>query len=453
MNIQELLSSQKDITKAQYLQKRKEKFGTLCQAPFTTMNFNQGGRITVCCANRDYDVGFYPQQSLMEIWNGDKIKKLREEMNNFSFKLGCQQCELMLDSSNYKTLKISHYDTESSTKSEGFDDSFKLLKYPYRLDFELSNKCNLECIMCTGVYSSSIRKNREKQISLPEVYETDEFFEELKPFLTNASRLNFFGGEPFLIGTYYKIFDYLLEQGLDTLCYVQTNGTIYNDKIGRYLEHLNINLSVSLDAATKEIYEGIRKNAHYDKVIANIEKYKEALDKNNKQFFLSPVVCRENLLDLKNLLDLANKYKAKLYFHHLEYPLVMNIKHVNKEALQRALVQYYSIDSKEYINNGYSYNFNAFLDVLKYIKYCILNHEANNPDVVYLTDHLRVNCTERFDIAQKIIKEYNLDEQKVYQLYSISSKFTLELFEKEPMDTFVRAITSMAVGNGHLLKK
>ena len=452
MIIQELLSSQKHLTKAQFIQNRKEKFGTLCQAPFTTMNFNQGGRITVCCANRDYAVGFYPQRSLMDIWNGEELKKLRDEMDKFSFELGCQQCSLMLDSANYKTLKIKHYDTEDSTLSEGFDDSYRKLKYPYRLDFELSNKCNLECIMCTGVYSSSIRKNRENREPLPEIYETDEFFEELKPFLLNAKRINFFGGEPFLIGTYYKIFDFLLEQKSQTLCYIQTNGTIYNDKIGRYLENLNINLSVSLDAATKEIYEKIRRNAQYDRVISNIEKFREALDKNNKQFFISPIVCTENLFDLKNILDLANKYKAKLYFHHLEYPLMLNLRYADKTSLQQALSHYYSIDAQEYSDSSSGYNFNAFLDALKYVKFCVLNHEKNNPSAIYLVDFLRVNYTERYNIAQKVIQEYNLDEKKVHKLYAMNEQYCIELFRDEPMDTFLRTITGMAIGDAHLLK-
>lgn len=452
MIIQELLSSQKYLNKAQFLQNRKDKFGTLCQAPFTTMNFNQGGRITVCCANRDYAVGFYPQRSLMEIWNGEELKKLREEMDNFSFKLGCQQCELMLDSANYKTLKIKHYDTEDSSVSEGYDDSFRKLKYPYRLDFELSNKCNLECIMCNGVYSSSIRKNREKRDPLPEVYETEEFFEELKPFILNAKRINFFGGEPFLIGTYYKIFDFLVEQKSSTLCYIQTNGTIYNDKIKRYLENLNINLSVSLDAATKDVYERIRKNAQYDRVISNIEKFKEALDKNNKQFFISPVVCTENLFDLKNILDLANKYQAKLYFHHLEFPLMLNLRYTDKLSLQQALNFYYTLDAQEYSDGNSGYNFNAFLDALKYIKYCVVNYETNNPSAIYLVDYLRVNFTERYNLAQKIIQEYNLDEKKVHKLYTINEKYCIELFRDEPMDTFVRTITGMAVDDAHLLR-
>lgn len=388
----------------------------------------------------------------MEIWNGEELKKLREEMDSFSFKLGCQQCELMLDSANYKTLKIKHYDTEDSALSERYDDSFRKLKYPYRLDFELSNKCNLECIMCNGVYSSSIRKNREKREPLLEVYETEEFFEELKPFLLNAKRINFFGGEPFLIGAYYKIFDFLLEQKSQTLCYIQTNGTIYNDKIKRYLENLNINLSVSLDAATKEVYERIRKNAQYDRVISNIEKFKEALDKNNKQFFLSPVVCTENLFDLKNILDLANKYRAKLYFHHLEFPLMLNLRYTDKLSLQQALDHYYSIDAQEYSDGNSGYNFNAFLDALKYIKYCVVNHETNNPSAIYLVDYLRVNFTERYNLAQKIIQEYNLDEKKVHKLYTINEKYCIELFRDEPMDTFVRTITGMAVDDAHLLR-
>ena len=38
-------------------------------------------------------IGFYPKQSLMEIWNGDKINNLRDELKNNILKSEiCRNC-------------------------------------------------------------------------------------------------------------------------------------------------------------------------------------------------------------------------------------------------------------------------------------------------------------------------------------------------------------------------
>jgi radical SAM protein with 4Fe4S-binding SPASM domain len=446
------------IKKGDFLQNRRIRFGTLCQAPFTTMNFSQQGVIHACCANRTYELGRVPDNTLDEIWNGEKVKKLRQEMDNFSFNLKCEQCELMLDSANYKSLKISHYDTEESIRP-GNEQSYRNLKYPYRLDFELNNTCNLECIMCNGNYSSSIRKNREGRELYQSPYDSDSFFEQLKPFLLNAKRIGFFGGEPFLVSVYYKIFDFLLEHNLTPLCYIQTNGTIYSEKIKTYLEKLNINLSVSLDAATKDVYEKIRKNAIFERTVSNISKFKDILQKKGAVFYISPVIFTENLFDIKNILDLANKFNAPLYFHHLEYPQLLCLKYENKEILKSALDFYYSlnpIDFKYPDNSSkiVSSNINAFFDELNYIKYCYTNHDKTNSITI---DKFLEICEQRHPAKLKIlkekIKEKDLSEKKTLKLLVSKYEHTISEIDKLSEDEFSISVDKFLIESKFYLSK
>jgi MoaA/NifB/PqqE/SkfB family radical SAM enzyme len=449
------VSSKKD----EFILNRKNVFGTLCQAPFTTMNFSQQGVINVCCANRTYEIGRVPDNTLEEIWNGEKIKNLRQEMDNFSFNLKCGQCELMLDSANFKSLKIPHYDTEESIRP-GNEQSYRNLRYPYRLDFELNNTCNLECIMCTGNYSSSIRKNREGRELYQSPYDNDSFFEQLKPFLLNAKRIGFFGGEPFLVSAYYKIFDFLLEHNLKPLCYIQTNGTIYSEKIKTYLEKLNINLSVSLDAATKDTYEKIRKNAIFERTVSNMSKFKEILQKKGAIFYISPVIFTENLFDIKNILDIANKFEAKLYFHHLEYPKFLCLKYAEKKTLIEALEFYYSLKSEELIfmssnSSVAGHNVNAFLDELKYIKYCLVNHDSNNKlSVDEFLNICNEKCRDKLDIINSAIAENNLDKNKFYRFIIINSsrKEDLEDFINSDKYEFIKKLNQAIIEQGVFLR-
>jgi len=454
-------NSQISLKRDDFLLRRKEAFGTLCQAPYTTLNFSQQGVINVCCANRDYHIGSFPENKLDEIWNGEKITKLRKEMDLFSFNSGCAQCELLLNSGNFKSLKINHYDTFESNQ-KGSEQSFRNLKYPYRLDFELDNNCNLECIMCNGIYSSSIRKNREKGELYKSPYDSDDFFEQLKPYLYNARKIGFFGGEPFLINVYYKIFDYLIEHNLNPICYVQTNGTIYTERIKNYLEKLDIHLSVSLDAATKSIYEKIRKNANFEKTISNIEKYKEILDRKKNVFYMSPVIFTENLFDIKNILDIANKFNAKLYFHHLEFPHILNLKYESKEILKKAINFYRNPEmfSSQYNQPEFkgsahikSHNTNAFFDVLRYIKYCYINHEKNNP--LSVDNFIKIySCShkEKYELILDRIIKNSLNKDKMLKYLSVLSKNDLEEFLNKDYESFIYSLDKFIIERGILLK-
>src|SRR6185295_19977224 len=74
--------------------------------------------------------------------------------------------------------------------------------YPKLMEFEISNVCNLECTMCTGFFSSSIRHNREHLPPIKTPYD-DAFVRQLEPFVPHLKAARFLGGEPFLIRTYY----------------------------------------------------------------------------------------------------------------------------------------------------------------------------------------------------------------------------------------------------------
>jgi len=315
------------MTKDEFLYSRK-KLGTLCQAPHSNLYIGHNGNITACCSNRTYVLGKYPDKSLLEIWNGEPAKKLRKELDNFSFKEGCFACSYFLNIEKFKSLKITHYDTEGT---------YRDLPYPHRLDLELDNKCNLECTMCNGVFSSSIRKNREKLFSYISPYNNDKFLEELTPFLLNAKKINFFGGEPFLITIYDKIFDVLLKNKSKAIIYIQTNGTIFNKKIESICNKLNISISISIDGGTKEIYEKIRKNSSFELISENCTKFNNILNKNKKNLLISSVVSTENIYDLLNLVIFANKHNSKLFFHHVKSPLELSIESLSRLELKKVI--------------------------------------------------------------------------------------------------------------------
>ncbi|MFN7824367.1 MAG: SPASM domain-containing protein, partial [Pseudobdellovibrionaceae bacterium] len=203
--------------------------GLVCHAPFVSLNFEQTGKVTACCYNRTHVVGNYPQNSVAEIWNSPAINELRTALENLDFNKGCQKCEESLMSRNYFSPLMKNYD---KLKMNGWESA---KTGPRIFEFELSNLCNLECTMCTGFFSSSIRKNREKLPALKFPWD-DQFVEQLRPYWKNIEWAKFLGGEPFLNPLYFKIWDQIAEENPAVKVVITTNGTILNNKVQKVLQ-------------------------------------------------------------------------------------------------------------------------------------------------------------------------------------------------------------------------
>lgn len=191
---------------------------TLCYAPFKSLRFSQSGNIISCCYNRGYILGKYPKNSIKEIWQGEKIKKIIRNIRQNKLNLGCDLCKNSIKDKAYNLTGASHYDCLKA---------YKVKKYLAMLDFEISNKCNLECIMCTGENSSSIRENREKLPNLNSVYDK-HFVEQIKEFIPHIEEARFTGGEPFLINLYYDIWELIIKYNPKTNIIIVTNASILN---------------------------------------------------------------------------------------------------------------------------------------------------------------------------------------------------------------------------------
>lgn len=239
-------------------------FKAVCYAPFNSMYFDSHGDVRVCCQNVTHLVGNVTQNTIREIWNSARMTQLREALINYDFSCGCRFCEWQLSDGAYSTSFMKKFDE--------FPIDQAAPEYPQRMEFSVSNTCNLECLMCNGEWSSSIRSRREKLPPLPKVY-SDGFFEELRDFLPHLKRAKFLGGEPFLAQESLRIWDMMVELGCKAQCHVTTNGTQYNARVERILKALPVAVSISMDGATKETVETIRANAIYEEVMENFKRF------------------------------------------------------------------------------------------------------------------------------------------------------------------------------------
>ena len=128
---------------------RKPKYN--CKAAEYSLLFQPSGEILSCHYNRGNILGVYPQNSISEIWQGKKRKRLIKSIHSAKFNEGCYSCKLAIEEGLVHGAGFNKYNYINAENS----------KNPISMEFQLDNICNLECIMCSGEYSSQIRKNRE----------------------------------------------------------------------------------------------------------------------------------------------------------------------------------------------------------------------------------------------------------------------------------------------------
>lgn len=313
-----------------FKKQRKTSFAApLCYAPSMSMNFDQSGEVTACCFNRDFVLGHYPEQSLSQIWDGEKIKELRKALEEDDLSLGCQQCDRYIQAGNFDSVLIRHFDDHASLspawkeKTNWWSKLFaspnenSVALYPVMFEFELSNQCNLECIMCGGKWSSAIRKNREHLPAIKSPYDSN-FVNEIKQFLPNLKRANFLGGEPFLIHLYQEIWQSIIDINPEIEVAITSNGTVLNARAKKIIEQLpRCIIALSIDSLKKETWEEIRKNGHFETLMENINWLLER--KKVKSFSVCPII--QNRYEIPELIEFCVENELDIFFNVVNGPL------------------------------------------------------------------------------------------------------------------------------------
>ena len=178
--------------------------------------------------------------------------------------------------------------------------------YPPNLQIEISSICNLRCVMCYQKDKTFSSKSNGfmgymdfglfKKI-------IDEVEGKLEA-ITFASR-----GEPTLNPELEKFLKY--SEGKFLGLKLNTNATILSEKIINILLSSDLETLVfSIDAANKEMYEKIRVNANFEKIIKNLEMFHKIKNKNYKKSKLKIRISGVLINDKQNLKEIKNFYSG-----------------------------------------------------------------------------------------------------------------------------------------------
>lgn len=261
-----------------------------CRAPHVALRFSPDGRVHACCVNSHYQLGRIGERTISEIWNGEELARLRDSLDGADYSLGCQDCSVLVSAGQ-----------RVQTHAEQFDrypqPTVGAPAWPRRLEFALSNTCNLQCVQCNGELSSSIRTQREHRPPLRSPY-GEAFFAELAAYLPHVEVAVFIGGEPFLSRECRAVWDLLIEMDLHPEVHVTTNGTVWDDRVEHYLHALEMNVAVSLDSVSAEVNDAIRVGSDFGEVMANRDRFLAATRSYGSVFGLNHCLMTENWQEL-----------------------------------------------------------------------------------------------------------------------------------------------------------
>lgn len=349
--------------------------GTLCHALENSLYFARDGAVMACCYSRQKPVGNYPDQTIGEIWNGVQARNMRKALRANTLPKGCELCADVLLAHNYKNLLAGQFDklarqpvTDTEREHDADIADFGLIgRMPVQFEFELSNTCNLECAMCSGQFSSTIRMMREKLPALPQVYDSS-FVEQLKPFIPHLKRAKFLGGEPFLIDVYYEIWDALIELNPHCEINITTNGTVFTPRVRRVLEKLNCQVSISLDSITPGVYESIRVNGKLENTLANVDQFFEVNRLKNKGLSIAVCPMVSNCREMPDMVRFANERGIYIFFNNVIFPVEQSIRSLPPETMAE-LESLYRGSIAEPKNKVEAANYTALDDVANQIRY------------------------------------------------------------------------------------
>lgn len=279
----------------------------MCNAPLTNMYFCVDGQVAPCWLYFPHKPPRWsPERSVTDIWRGSEFTQLREAHAQGRFLPSCQVCEHNIDTGNLPL-------------AAAYDNEHPIGDWPTMLELELSNLCNLECVMCSGQLSSKIRRNRDHLPPLVSPYD-DSFVDQVAELLPHLHELRFNGGEPLMQPIVHKIADRAAEVRPDLKITIATNGTIINDKARRMMERCNVHVNISIDSLIPERYAEIRVHGVLEEVLANFEEYRGYCHADGRNLAVMVNPMRVNWDEMADFVWFAAERQVFLWFNTIRYP-------------------------------------------------------------------------------------------------------------------------------------
>jgi MoaA/NifB/PqqE/SkfB family radical SAM enzyme len=297
--LRKLYSNEEQIIKYKIIEgeftKSVYKGDTMCALPWIHKYVNPQGLVMPCCVgNERYPIGNINYQSLDEI----STKPIRDQMLKGERPNACSVCWQQEDAG-----IVSHRHTVNKIYKP---EKHFVMKH---LDIRLSNKCNLMCRMCSGMFSNRIAQEEEKLYRFtkyknktlsPELVEIQ--LDYIKKNINTIESVYFAGGEPLVNDEHYRILNLLIDnKKTDIKISYNTNFSLLKFKKHNIIDYWskfnNVIIGASIDLIGDQS-SYVRHGVDYNTLESNYNKIKNL---KNVTFRITSVLHLMNLYNLPKL--------------------------------------------------------------------------------------------------------------------------------------------------------
>lgn len=318
-----------------------------CMVPFSHTYVEPDGSVRPCCVSQGEPFGNIRNQSIKDIWNGEKYKTFRLNMLNEQVSSECRRCMVEETYSNQSMRKsmndlfLYRGDLVTSMNSDGSLPHMSLQRW----DFRFSNLCNFACIGCSPYFSSTWADLAKMMFytETPKFLNNNDYMENFLNTISDESidlvkQVYFAGGEPLMQWEHYFVLEKFLERGrfedeslefsystnLSTLSFKGKNVLDYWTKMKR------IRVCVSIDEVDEDRLYYIRYPSSINKLVPNLRILKENLVTENQSYVITPTWSMLNMHRIKNFMEfllqedlLPNSFALDTHWEHNFHLIIM----------------------------------------------------------------------------------------------------------------------------------
>lgn len=312
---------------------------TICAIPWMNIEIRSGGEIGPCCMS-SYKFGQIGQDKLVDIFHGNDMKKLRQQLLNGEKPPGCNLC----------------WDKEQQGLSSIRQHNIKRLKVPFMtkyfedpqistLDIKFQNTCNFKCRICNPTSSSLFADEQSKQFGIkiiPPVKwsENKEFIDQMNQLLPDLHNIDMYGGEPFLIKKFSSVLKTAVESGASKhiRLHYHSNGSVWPDNFIEYWPHFReVDIHFSIDAIG-ERFE-LQRGGNWKDVEQNMLRIKN-LNLPNLNISIMPTVSVMSVLYIDDVIEWAHQHQFQIFWSHVTNPKEFSLASMTQAAKDLVLTKH-----------------------------------------------------------------------------------------------------------------
>jgi sulfatase maturation enzyme AslB (radical SAM superfamily) len=375
-----------------------------CMLPWLHLHGWPTGEAFPCCMSKaELPVGNLHKESLDQVWNNDKMKKIRKSMLIEKPVDECEKCYEQ-ERNGFFSMRNSanksfghHIGDVDKTSADGHHPEFKIRYW----DIRFSNICNFRCRYCGPNFSSNWWEDKAALYGKDSIghakflyagKDKDDIWNQMVEHIPHLEQIYFAGGEPLIMDEHYRLLNELLSKGMTNVRLIyNTNFSELTfkktDVLELWKQFDSVSIGASLDAMGDRA-EYMRKGTNWQLIEKNRRRMLEVCPE--VDFYISATVNVFNVLHIpdfhkdwvsKNLIK-AQDFNVNILQGPQYYRCDILPANIKEQATNKLLDTIQWLEDKDHLTRAT----NGYHGIINFMN--ALDNSRNISEFLRVTDQL-----------------------------------------------------------------